>query len=116
MPKTDYQERQDNFTLGGGAGETNTATNVGTDGLGVFYQKTGVNLEFKHVAPGSNRVTVSASGQDIDVDVIGEFIHVGTSAPGDPALQPLWIDTSGGAGDYRFKLYSGTTWKEMATI
>jgi hypothetical protein len=70
MPKTAWQERQDNLNLGAaGGGETNTATNVGTDGLGVFYQKTGVNLEFKNVAPASSKITVVANGQDIDLDV-----------------------------------------------
>jgi hypothetical protein len=53
----------------GGSGETNTASNVGTDGVGVWYQKTGVDLEFRNIAPASNKVTVSLNGQDIDIDI-----------------------------------------------
>jgi hypothetical protein len=54
---------------GGGGGETNTASNVGTDGVGVFKIKNGVNLEFKNIAPGSNKITVVANVDDIDLDV-----------------------------------------------
>ena len=43
--------------VGAGGGEVNTASNVGTDGLGVFKQKTGVDLEFKNVAPASTKIS-----------------------------------------------------------
>lgn len=57
---------------GGGGGETNTASNVGTSGVGVFKQKTGVNLEFKNINAGSNKITVTEDGvnNEIDVDVV----------------------------------------------
>jgi len=55
---------------GGGGGETNTGSNQGTDGVGVFYQKSGVDLQFRHVAPGSNQITTTLNGQDIDIDVV----------------------------------------------
>lgn len=42
-----------------GSGEANTASNVGTSGLGVFKQKTGVDLEFKNLNSSSNLLTVS---------------------------------------------------------
>lgn len=54
----------------GGSGEANTASNVGTDGVGVFYQKTGVDLEMRHIAPASNMVTVTLNGQDIDINIV----------------------------------------------
>jgi hypothetical protein len=64
-------------TGGGGSGEANTASNVGTDGLGVFKQKTGVDLEFKNIAPASSKVTVVANGDDIDIDVDPGEINTG---------------------------------------
>jgi len=56
----------------GGGGEVNTASNVGLGGVGVFKQKTGVNLEFRNVNAGSSSVTVTldAPNNEIDVDVV----------------------------------------------
>jgi len=53
-------------------GEANTASNVGTAGVGVFKQKTGVNLEFKKVNAGSNKVTIvdDTGSDEIDIDVV----------------------------------------------
>ncbi|MFN6460538.1 MAG: hypothetical protein RMZ41_001650 [Nostoc sp. DedVER02] len=53
------------------AGETNTASNVGVGGVGLFKQKTGVNLEFKNINAGSSKITVSndAANSEIDIDV-----------------------------------------------
>ena len=129
MPNTDHQERQDirSFT-GGGAGEDNTASNVGTDGLGVFKQKAGVDLEFKHIAPASSKITVTANGDDIDLDVAEanvdhdnianaadiSHLHEGTSAPAE--VGGFWIDTTGGAGAYEFKAYNGATWVKLMTF
>lgn len=60
----------------GGGGEVNTATNEGVSGVGVFKQKTGVNLEFKNINTGSSYVTITddVASDEIDVDV-----NVGTS-------------------------------------
>jgi hypothetical protein len=54
------------------SGETNTASNVGSGGIGVFLQKTGVNLEFKNINTGSSKVTVTADipNNEIDIDVV----------------------------------------------
>jgi len=56
---------------GGGGGEANTASNVGTGGVGVFKQKTAVDLEFKKLNAGSNKITVvdDVGNNEIDVDV-----------------------------------------------
>ena len=53
------------------AAEANTASNVGIGGVGVFKQKAGVDLEFKNVNAGSNKVTVTSDGanNEIDIDV-----------------------------------------------
>ena len=54
-----------------GAGQTNTASNVGVAGVGVFKQKTGVDLEFKNINAGSTKITVTndAGNNEIDIDV-----------------------------------------------
>ncbi|VAX25965.1 hypothetical protein MNBD_NITROSPINAE02-2075, partial [hydrothermal vent metagenome] len=56
----------------GGGGETNTASNVGVAGVGVFKQKTGANLEFKKLNAGSTKVTVTddAGNSEVDIDVV----------------------------------------------
>jgi len=53
-------------------GETNTASNVGVAGVGIFKQKTGVDLEFKKLNAGSNKVTITddVGNNEIDVDVV----------------------------------------------
>lgn len=53
------------------AGETNTASNVGTAGVGVYKQKTGVNLEFKKINAGSTKVTITddTGNSEVDIDV-----------------------------------------------
>lgn len=55
---------------GAGGGEANTGSNQGTDGVGVFDTKVSVDLQFRHVAPGSSKVTTVLNGKDIDVDVV----------------------------------------------
>jgi len=55
----------------GGSGEVNTASNVGVAGVGVFKQKTGVDLQFKNINAGSNKVTITndTSNDEIDINV-----------------------------------------------
>jgi hypothetical protein len=56
---------------GGGGGEANTASNVNTAGVGVFKQKTGIDLEFRGVNAASAKATVvlDAANNEIDIDV-----------------------------------------------
>jgi len=56
-------------TLPAGSGEANTASNVGS-GNGVFYQKTGIDLEFRSLVAGSN-ITMASSATDITVSSTG---------------------------------------------
>ena len=54
----------------GGSGETNTGSNVGTDGVGVFDAKDGSDLQFRNIAPGSSKISITLNGKDIDIDVV----------------------------------------------
>ena len=58
-------------TNGAATGEVNTASNVGSSGVGVFKQKTGVNLEFKNVNAASSKITVTNNTgiNTIDLDL-----------------------------------------------
>ena len=54
-----------------GSGEVNTASNVGTGGVGVYKQKTAENLELKRVRAASARVVVTDNtlNDTVDIDV-----------------------------------------------
>ena len=54
------------------AGESNTASNVGIAGVGLFKQKTGVNLEFKNINAASNKISITndAANNEVDIDVV----------------------------------------------
>jgi hypothetical protein len=56
----------------GSSGEINTGSNVNATGVGVFKQKTGVNLEFRGVSAGSSKVTAALDGPNnsVAVDVV----------------------------------------------
>ncbi len=49
---------------GGGAGEANTASNVGT-GQGIWKQKTGVDLEFYSIKSANNKIGISLVSDDV---------------------------------------------------
>ena len=53
------------------SGENNTASNVGSGGVGVFKQKSGVDLQFKKINAGSNRVSITDDtvNSEVDIDV-----------------------------------------------
>jgi len=61
----------DGTPIGSGGGEVNTASNIGATGVGVFYQKVGVDLQFKTVTSGSNLIYVQddSSNHQIAIDV-----------------------------------------------
>ena len=44
---------------GGGSGEVNTASNVGTQGVGFYNSKVGVDLQFKNLEAASSKLTVT---------------------------------------------------------
>ncbi|MFN6486306.1 MULTISPECIES: hypothetical protein [unclassified Nostoc] len=66
----------------GGTGETNTASNVGVSGVGVFKQKTGANLEFKNINAGSSKISITndTANSEIDIDVNEANLTLGNLA------------------------------------
>src|ERR1041384_438486 len=55
-----------------GGGEVNTITNIGTGGVGVYKQKTGVNFELKKINAGSSSVTITddTANNEVDINVV----------------------------------------------
>jgi len=53
------------------AGESNTVSNIGGGGVGVFKQKSGIDLQFKNLNARSNKIVVSddTANNEIDFDV-----------------------------------------------
>jgi hypothetical protein len=64
---------------GVGTGEANTASNVGTAGVGVYKQKTGVDLEFKKVNAGSAAITITddVANNEVDIDLAATAVVAG---------------------------------------
>jgi hypothetical protein len=50
-------------------GEVNTASNQGAGGVGVFKQKTGTDLEFRHINSGSNHISVTLDDANNEIDI-----------------------------------------------
>lgn len=66
-----YADRTWAVPPGASGGEANTASNVGTAGVGVFKNKVGLDLRFKKVNAGSNKITITddTANDEIDIDV-----------------------------------------------
>jgi hypothetical protein len=74
-----------NIEGGVGSGETNTISNVGTAGVGVYKQKTGVNFELKKINAGSNKVTITddTGNSEIDINIAeANIVHQNLSGAG----------------------------------
>lgn len=62
---------------GATGGEANTASNAGTTGIGIYYQKTGVELQFKAIhSTGNISVTDSTGTHTVNLDVISTGIKL----------------------------------------
>ena len=89
-----------------GSGETNTASNVGTAGVGVFKQKAGEDLEFKKINAGSAKITITddTSNNEVDIDFgtvsIDDLSDVDTTSSAPSSGQALkWSGSTWEPGD-----------------
>ena len=57
---------------GGGEAGLTTASNVGVGGVGLYLQKSGVDLQFKNINAGSNKITITndPTNREVDIDVV----------------------------------------------
>lgn len=67
----DINLRLMNVRRSAGGGETNTASNQGVGGVGVYDAKVGVDLQFRNINAASAKITVvhDAPNKEIDIDV-----------------------------------------------
>lgn len=56
-------------TGGGGGGEANTASNVGSAGIGIWYQKLGVDLQFKKIYSPDASINISDDTGNEKIDL-----------------------------------------------
>ena len=68
-------------TGGGGGGESNTASNVGTAGIGIFHQKLAIDLQFKSLfsPDGSINISDDTGNQKIDFTLPAGVAKTGTA-------------------------------------
>lgn len=65
---TDYRQCFGSVT--GAVGEANTASNIGATGVGIFAQKSGVDLQFKKLVQGTN-VTITSDATTVTINASG---------------------------------------------
>lgn len=69
------KEYGDAFYLGGGGGgEINTASNVGSGSADIFKQKSTFDLEFRTIESPNATLNVSSAGDEVDLDVAADAI------------------------------------------
>ena len=58
---------------GGSSGEVNTASNIGTSGIGLFKQKSGVDLQFKNLVAGTSvSFTEDSTANTVEINLRSE--------------------------------------------
>ncbi len=65
---------------GSGGGETNTASNAGVGGVGLFHQKSGADLQFKNLNAASSRISLfnDSANREVDIDIVTGNIDLAT--------------------------------------
>lgn len=80
------------------SGESNTASNVGLSGVGLFRSKVGVDLQFRNIDVGSNKLSVAldAVNRTVDLDAVEANFNI-NALGGTPLTVP-----NGGTGAVTF--------------
>lgn len=82
------------ITGGGGGGETNTASNVGTGGVGVLKQKAGVNFELKKINSTTLAITDDTGNNELDVDLDINTLTADATPDGAADYVVSWDDSA----------------------
>lgn len=66
---TNFRDSAGNAISVSGSGESNTASNVGVGGVGVFNDKVGVDLQFRNIIAKSSKVAVTLNDPNDEVEI-----------------------------------------------
>lgn len=101
----------------GGGGEANTASNVGTAGVGIFKQKSGIDLQFKKVNAGSAKVTITddVGNSEVDVDVVTGTDANSVCIGNDARLSDKRAPTIATETTNDIMYFNGTNWVRLAS-
>jgi hypothetical protein len=111
-PDANYEPATKKYVDDNVTGESNTASNVGT-GVGIYKQKTGVDLELKKLKSTDSSVTIASATSEVNLTVVhnntgsldsGDYLHL-TSAQKTVATQEASTTVNG--------YLSTTKWDEI---
>ena len=76
---TNFRDAENNIITVSGSGESNTASNQGVGGTGLFNGKVGVDLQFRNLIAGSSKTTVTldAPDKEVVIDVVESALTLG---------------------------------------
>lgn len=94
-----------------GGGESNTGQNIGTEGYGTYFSKSGTTLNFRNIAANSDKISVTLDGNNnIKIDAVP--LEIGNEI----RLQDL-LDVTNLPGAGGYLKYTGTEWTtEIASL
>jgi hypothetical protein len=97
-------------TCGAGGGSTETASNIGT-GVGIFSAKVSLDLRFKSLLAGSNRISITGGTNEVAFDLLPANITL-ASLGGTLSLPQI---AQGGATTGQLLQWNGTNWTPAST-